>query len=380
MSLSYLGDKGYLIRSDYERYAGRLNVNSQLKSWFKTGANLSATVIKSNQADVPADGGTTFVNPFFFSRNMGPIYPVYALDPASPGQFLTLANGDRRFDYGNLNALGLPNRPQFGGRHAIAETLLNQNYFRRNVLSRRVYGEVTFLKDFKFTTNFGTDITNTDYTTYGNPEIGDGAPAGRWTHYFQNITGYNLNQLLNYNKSFGKHTIDALLGHENFHTTDNILTGSRSQQILDGNVELANFTTTTNLSSEYNIRRVEGFFSRFNYDYYEKYFASFSVRRDGTSKFFKDSRWGTFYSVSGAWRLDQEDFLKNIPSVNTLKLRASYGQTGNDGGGTTADNASISYYGWQPLYSLGYNNASEAGILESSLGNRNLAWGIEQLV
>ncbi|WP_020605565.1 SusC/RagA family TonB-linked outer membrane protein [Spirosoma spitsbergense] len=374
LSLSYLGDKGYLIRSDYERYAGRLNVNSQLKSWFKTGANLSATVIKSNQADVPADGGTTFVNPFFFSRNMGPIYPVYAFDPANPGQFLTLPNGNRRYDYGNLNALGLPNRPQFGGRHAIAETELNQNYFRRNVLSGRVYGEITFLKDFKFTTNFGTDITNTDYTTYGNPEIGDGAPAGRSTHYFQNISGYNLNQLLNYNKTYGKHTFDALIGHENFHTTDNILTGSRSQQILDGNVELVNFTTTTNLSSEYNIRRIEGYFSRFNYDYDQKYFASFSVRRDGTSKFYKDSRWGTFYSVSGAWRLDQEAFLKNIPTINTFKLRASYGQTGNDGGGTTADNASISYYAWQPLYNLGFNNASEAGILQSSLGNRDLAW------
>lgn len=374
LSLSYLGDKGYLIRSDYERYAGRLNVNTQLKPWFKTGANLSATVIKSNQADVPADGGTTFVNPFFFSRNMGPIYPVYAYDPANPGQFLTLPNGNRRYDYGNLSALGLPNRPQFGGRHAISETLLNQNFFRQNVLGARVYGEVTFLKDFRFTANFGTDITNTDYTTYGNPEIGDGAPAGRSTHYFQNISGYNLNQLLNYNKTFGKHTFDALVGHENFHTTDNILTGSRSQQILDGNVELVNFTTTTNLSSEYNIRRIEGYFSRFNYDYDQKYFASFSIRRDGTSKFFRDSRWGTFYSVSGAWRLDQEAFMKNIPTINTLKLRASYGQTGNDGGGTTADNASISYYAWQPLYNLGWNNASEAGILQSSLGNRDLAW------
>ena len=377
LSLSYLGDKGFLIRSDYERYSGRLNINSQLKPWFKTGANLSATVIKSNQADVPADGGTTFVNPFFFSRNMGPIYPVYALDPANPGGFLLDANGERRFDYGNLNALGLPIRPQFGGRHAVAETLLNQNFFRRNVLGARVYAEVTFLKDFKFTTNFGTDITNTDNNTYGNPLIGDGAPAGRSTHYFENISGYNLNQLLNYNKGYGKHSFDVLLGHENFQINDNRLTGSRSQQILDGNIELINFTTTTNLSSQYNTRRIEGYFSRFNYDYDQKYFASFSVRRDGSSKFYKDVRWGTFYSVSGAWRLDQENFLKNIPTISTLKLRSSYGQTGNDGGGNTAQDAAdntISYYAWQPLYALNNNNASEAGILQSSLGNRNLEW------
>jgi TonB-linked SusC/RagA family outer membrane protein len=372
ISLSYLRDKGYLIRSDYDRFTGRVNVNSQVNSWFRTGANLSATITKSNQAD--AGTNTAFVNPFFFSRNMGPIYPVYALDPANPGQFLTLPDGSRRYDFGNMNALGLPNRPQFGGRHSVAETELNQNFFRRNVVGARGFAEISFLKDFKFTTNVGVDLTNVNNVTFGNPIIGDGAPAGRSTHEFANIGGYNLNQLLNYDKSIGAHTFGVLVGHENFQVTDNNLTGSRSQQILDGNYELVNFTTTTNLNSNYNIRRVEGYFSRLNYDYNDKYFASFSVRRDGSSKFYKDSRWGTFYSVSGAWRLDQEDFIKAIPTINMLKLRSSYGQTGNDGGGNTQDGAAISYYAWQPLYNLGWNNASEAGILQSSLGNRRLEW------
>ncbi|CCH52501.1 TonB-dependent receptor plug [Fibrisoma limi BUZ 3] len=374
LSAGYLSDKGFLIRSDYKRYTARLNVNSQVKPWFRTGANLSTTIIRSNQADVPADGGTTFVNPFFFSRTMGPIFPVYAYDPANPGQFLTLPNGQRRWDYGNLTSLGLPSRPQYGGRHAIAETLLNQNYFRRNTFGARGFAEITFLKDFKFSTNIGADLTNTNVVTFGNPEIGDGAPAGRATHEFENISSYNLNQLLNYNKSFGPHTIDVLLGHENFQVNDNYLTGSRSQQILDGNVELINFTTTTNLNSVYNVRRVEGFFSRFNYDYNQKYFLSGSVRRDGSSKFYSDVRWGNFYSISGAWRLDQEAFIQAIPTINLLKLRSSYGQTGNDGGGNTADGAAISYYAWQPLYALSWNNATEAGILQSSLGNSALVW------
>ena len=115
------------------------------------------------------DTSTAFVNPFFFSRNIGPIYPVYAYDPANPGQFLTLPNGERRYDYGNLTALGLPGRPQFGGRHSVAETLKNQNYFRRNVIGARVYGEVSFLKDFKFTTNFGADITNFNSVIFWQP-------------------------------------------------------------------------------------------------------------------------------------------------------------------------------------------------------------------
>ncbi|MBD2756614.1 SusC/RagA family TonB-linked outer membrane protein [Spirosoma validum] len=379
LSLSYLNDKGYLLRSDYERITGRLNVNSQMKPWLRIGANLSTTLSKSNQADAGGTAGSTaFVNPFYFSRNIGPIYPVYAYDPANPGQFLTLPNGERRWDYGNLTALGLPARPAFGGRHSVAETVLNQNNYRRNILSARGYAEVSFLKDFKFTTNIGTDITNYNVYSFGNPEVGDGAPAGRATHEFQNITSYNLNQLLNYNKSFGKNNFDVLLGHENFQVGDNNLEGSRSQQIVDGNYQLVNFTTTTNLASVAFMRRVEGYFARINYDYDQKYFLSASARRDGSSKFYQDSRWGTFYSVSGAWRLDQENFLRSIPAINAMKLRASYGQTGNDGGGNTGQNAldnTISYYAWQPLYGLGsWNNATEAGILQTSLGNRNLEW------
>jgi len=364
ISLAYLKDKGFLIRSDYDRYTARLNVNNQVKSWFRVGTNLSATITKSNQAD--ADGNTSFVNPFFFSRGMAPIYPVYAYDPANPGTFLTNEDGSKRYDLGNLSALGLPNRPQYGGRHSLAETVLNQNFFRRNVLSGRGYAEISFLKDFKFTTNLGVDLTNLNNVTFGNPIVGDGAPAGRATHEFENITSYNLSQLLNYSKTFGSHSVEALVGHENYNETDNNLTGSRSQQILDGNYELINFTTTTNLNSIYNIRRVEGYFSRLNYDFNEKYFLSLSARRDGSSKFYKDTRWGTFYSVSAAWRLDQEAFVKELPFVSTLKLRSSYGQTGNDGG--------ISRYAWQPLFALGWNNATEAGTLQSSLGNTALEW------
>lgn len=364
LSVSYLNDKGYQIKSDYDRFTARLNVNSQMNNWFKVGANMNTTVTSSNQST--ADGGTSFVNPFFFTRGIAPIYPVYAYNPENPGTFLTLEDGSRRYDYGNLSALGLSNRPQYGGRHVIAETQLNENFFRRNLLGGRAFAEVSFLKDFKFSTNVGVDITNSNSIVFGNPQIGDGAPAGRASNSFENITNYNLSQLLTYNHTFGKHTVDALVGHENYNLVSNILDGSRSQQILDGNYELINFTTTTNLTSQFDTRRVEGFFSRLNYDFDNKYFVSFSARRDGSSKFYKEKRWGTFYSVSGAWRLDQEDFMKELTFIDNLKLRGSWGQTGNDGG--------ISNYAWQPLYALGWNNATEPGILQSSLGSKSLEW------
>jgi TonB-linked SusC/RagA family outer membrane protein len=367
VSFGYLDDQGYQIKSDYNRYTARINYNTQLKKWFKTGGNISATITESRQS--AADGGTSFVNPFFFSRNMGPIFPVYAYDPANPGSFL-LREGEKFYDYGNMSALGLPNRPQYGGRHAIAETQLNQDFFRRNVLNTRAYAEISFLKDFKFTTNVGYDVTNQNDVTYGNPEIGDGAPAGRTTHRFDNISNFNLNQLLNYSKSFDLHNVSALVGHENFSRQANWVSASKSQQVLEGNIELPNFATLTDGDGQLDMYKVEGYFTRLNYDFNEKYFASFSLRRDGSSKFSQDVRWGTFMSVSGAWRLDQEAFIKNIPAISQLKLRASYGQTGNDGGSGT----SISYYAWQPLYNLGFDNALEPGILQGSLGNPNLTW------
>ncbi len=366
-SLGRLEDKGFLIRTSYERYTGRLTFNSKLKSWVKVGANLGYTYSLSEDND--AGGNTNFVNPFFFSRGMGPIYPVYAFDPAKPGTFLLDSNGNKRWDYGNLNALGLPNRPQYGGRHAIAETLMNTNDFRRNVFTGRTYADFSFLKDFKLTLNAGLDYTNRYDNTFQNPEIGDGAPAGRATTRYFNGTSLNLGQILNYKKQINRHTFDVLLGHESFHLQNNELTGSRSQLIAAGNTDLVNFTTTTDLSSITDNRSIEGYFSRLNYDLDEKYFISLSARADGTSRFAPDKRWGTFYSVGAAWRIDQEDFMKNISWVNNLKLRGSFGQTGNEDIGT--------FYAWQNLYILGsgVNNAAEAGLIQDRApGNPNLQW------
>lgn len=368
-SFGYLDDRGFLIRSDYKRYSARLQYNRNLRSWLRAGVNLSYNNNFSNQAD--AGSNTAFVNPFFFSRNMGPIYPVYAYDPRNPGQYLLDANGNRQYDFGNLNALGLPNRPQYGGRHAIAETELNQNFFRRNVFSGRTFGEVRFLKDFVFKGSVGADYSNRNNNTFGNPIIGDGAPAGRATAEFINVLSLNLGQQLTYSKKWGAHNVSALVGHESFNYRYNELSGSRSQQILDGNIELVNFTTTTNLNSFADFYRSEGLYSRLNYDLDSRYFITLSARRDGSSKFKSDARWGMFWGASAAWLVTKEDFMKDNNLFSHLKLRASYGQTGNDAFLRPDD---ISYYAWQPRFNLGWNNAGEPGILQGSLGNPILEW------
>jgi TonB-linked SusC/RagA family outer membrane protein len=370
ISAGYLKDVGFLIKSDFERYTARANFNSKMTDWMKAGINTSVTVTNSNQNN--GDGGTSFVNPFFFGRTLGPIFPYYAYDPANPGSFLLGADGNRIYDYGNLTALGLPARPQYAGRHVIHETKLNVNGARRNQMVSRGYAEVNFLKDFKFTINAGLDFLNRNDRDYGNNLIGDSAPSGATTHEYTNTFTFNLNQLLNYSKSFGSHNVSVLVGHESFDFRTNNFFATRIGQVVEGNIELTNFGTLTDGNGSQDRRRVEGYFSRINYDFNERYFVSVSARRDASSRFSKDARWGTFYSVSGAWRLDQEDFIKNIPLISQLKLRASYGQTGNED--ILDSDGNTNYYPYQALFNLGWNNAGEPGILQTSLGNSALTW------
>ncbi|MEJ7735999.1 MAG: TonB-dependent receptor [Chitinophagaceae bacterium] len=372
ISLGYVNEKGFTIKSDYERFTGRINLNTQPTTWFKTGLNLSGTVTKSNQANTGSS--TAFVNPFNFSRNMGPIYPVYAHDTLT-GQFILDRNGEKIYDLGNMTSLGLPNRSSGGspGRHGVAETNYNDNLFKRNVLSGRTYGEMTFLKNFKFTTNVSIDISNFLESTYDNNIVGDGAPAGRASRTNEITTSYTFNQLLNFNKSFGNHNLDVLAGHENFDWTFNTLEGSVSQQIVEGNTELVNFTIANSLpESRTDKHKIESYLSRIRYGYADKYYAEFTYRRDGSSKFSKDFRWGDFWSVSGGWRLDGENFMQNVNWVNLLKVRASYGLVGNDA--ILTSTAANDYYPAQGLYTLGSNNASEPGFILQNLANQNLLW------
>jgi len=365
VSVGYTNDEGYIMGSDFERFTSRVNVNTNPKKWFKTGISLNGTLSKSNEINTGSSTG--YVNPFFFARNMGPIYPVYAHDLTN-GQYMSDDQGKKIYDLGNMSQLGLPSRPAGAsvGRHVVAETQLNKRIAERNMVGARNYYDFMFLDGFKFSTNFNIDLYNYRFSTFDNKLVGDGSPAGRAGKTSTLTTDITLNQLLSYNKTFGKHSIDALIGHENTSYEYKYLYGFRQGLIVDGNIELINFTTTNELDSYVNTYNSEGYFSRVNYSYDNKYNVSVSYRRDGSSKFFKDSRWGDFWSVGGAWQINKESFVAGQNWIDILKLRASYGQVGNDAG--------IGLYAWQALYSIGYNNALEPGAIQSSLLSDGLVW------
>jgi TonB-linked SusC/RagA family outer membrane protein len=361
MSLGYLNDKGFLIKSDFERFNGRVSVDSKIKDWMKVGLSITGNMTKSNTAN---DGSSTgYVNPFFFARTIAPIYPVYAHNQTT-GDYILDANGNKQYDFGNSNVAGVPQRAGYGGRHIVAETEFNNNLFKRNVISSRTYAEFYLLDGLKLSTNVGLDVSSYNASSFDNKFVGDGAPAGRSSRTNSLTTTLTVNQLLNYTKTFNKHNVEALLGHESYKYQYNYLYGFRQGLIVDGNDELVNFTTTNSLTSYSDNDRIESYITRFNYNYNSKYYATASYRRDGSSRFSPDGRWGNFFGFGAAWRVDQEEFMKKFAFVDLLKVRTSYGETGNNDAGL---------YAWQALYFIN-NNSAESGFLQSTLANKDLTW------
>ncbi|MGS2763241.1 SusC/RagA family TonB-linked outer membrane protein [Sinomicrobium sp. M5D2P9] len=364
-SIGYLKEDGYILNSDFRRITARVNVNTELASWVKTGLNLSATDTESNQA---ADAGSSsYVNPFRTTRYIGPIYSVHQHDPVT-GEYILDRNGQKAYDLGDNRVGG-----GGSGRNVIQETLLNIDQDKVFTVSTRAYAEFYFLNDFTFTVNGAIDKRYYDRKQFWNPVVGDGSPEGRSFRWSTNRTTTNFNQLLNYTKQIDKHNVSVLLGHESYETEYDNFYGARQSQVVDGNIELVNFITTQDLTSYLRKLTTEGYFARLNYDFDNKYFITGSYRRDGSSRFHKSERWGDFFSVGAAWRIDQENFLRDVDWIDLLKLRGSYGEVGNDNLVLGDDNAH-GYYASYPLFALNYNNAGEGGILMETLGNENLKW------
>lgn len=373
VSLGYLKDNGYILKSDLKRFNGRINVNSQVKPWLKAGLNLSSSFTDLNNAYDSATGNaTSFVNVFGFARGIGPIYPIYA-HTATGATITNPATGELWYDYGQQP--GAVARPQGAspGRHVIYETQLNDNLARRNNIGGRAYVDVKFLKDFTFTPAINIDIRNNVTNRYQNPSVGDGASLGGYGYNSSTTTkSYTFNQLLNYKKTLGIHNIGVTLGHENYDYTFRTFSASKTGLILQGNTEFENFVTPNNAGGYRNMDRIESYLSKASYSYNDKYFIDGSIRRDGSSRFNPDNRWGTFFSTGASWSISKENFMKSISWVNDLRLKASYGEVGNNA--ILDASAADVYYAYQAFYDLGWNNGAEPGILLSTAATPNLKW------
>lgn len=362
-SASYLDEEGYILKTGYDRFTTRLNAEFDVKDWLKMGGSANITIAESTSS--ASAGGTGIANPFGFAKNIGSIYPVYVND--LQGNLVLDAAGDPVFDNGGgFSEYNIGTRPISQGRHALQELLLNDELDRNNTYGFRYFADFKLLDGLNFRLNYGRDINEGLNKSYENQIIGDAEGTGRYGELRFRREVENFNQILTYNKSFKDvHNLDLTAGHESFERTYSSNDALAIEQTAEGIFEFDNFATPTSLGGSTTKKTVESYFLRANYNFDNKYYISASARRDGTSVFSTDARWGNFYSVGASWRIDQEDFMENISFIDKLKLRGSFGQVGNDDLGD--------FFLSQPRYDL-TSNAGDPAIIWSEIGNANLQW------
>jgi TonB-linked SusC/RagA family outer membrane protein len=362
-STSYLEEGGYVKTSEYDRLTSRVNADFDANNWLSMGG--SANVTLSNTAGPTSGGSGSIVNPFSFAKNIGSIYPVFVND--QQGNLVRDVAGDPVFDSGEgFSEFNVGSRPTNQGRHALQELLLNDERRASNTYGFRFYADVNILEGLNFKVNYGRDINEGLEKEYENNIIGDAQPTGRYREERSRRQVENFNQLLTYKKTLGTvHNLDLTLGHESFDRTFTSNDALVVDQVAEGIFEFANFATPVRVGGATTVKTIEGYFARANYNYDSKYYVSLSARRDASSVFSKDARWGNFYSVGASWRITSEPFMQNVTFVDRLKLRSSYGEVGNDNLGD--------FFLSQARYALS-SNAGNPAILFSEIGNNLLQW------
>ncbi|MCP9200889.1 SusC/RagA family TonB-linked outer membrane protein [Gramella sp. GC03-9] len=361
-STSFLDEESYVITSGFERFTGRLNAEFDVTDKFKVGGNTYLTI---SEARGPSSAGTgSIVNPFGFALGVGSVYPVYVND--LDGNIVLDDFGNPVFDNGEgFPEYNIGSRPINQGRHAIQELLLNNERDKDNYYGVRLFGEYEIIEGLNIRLNYGRDISELWEREYENAIIGDAQPDGRLSETRARRDIENFNQILTYNQSFGDHNVDITAGHESFDRSISDMDGLKTIQAANGIFEFANFSNIVDLDGATFDKGIEGYFLRTNYNFKDKYYLSGSVRRDGSSVFQMDSRWGTFYSVGASWRIDQEGFMDNVSFIDKLKVRASYGEVGNDDLGDS--------YLSQARFTI-TSNAANPAILFTDIGNAALQW------
>ncbi len=356
VSLGYFNQQGTMLKSYLERYSARINTQFKVKNNIRIGENLYIFYKKNPGFDNLSTG-----NPIAWTYRAMPTIPVY----------------DIKGNYGGTFA-----GPELGSSSNPVAVQMNTVNNKTNAWDAvgNVYAEVDFLKHFTARTSFGGSIdnqyaTNFVFTPYNNSE-GNTNP-----NTFSEIALYNSNTMwtntLSYTNAFDKHNLKVIVGSEAIRNYGRYMIGSASR-LFSTNFDylsLSNGTINiTNASSAYN-NTLFSVFSRLDYAYNDKYLVGVTVRRDGSSRFGANRRYGTFPSVSLGWRLSGEEFLKDVTWLNELKLRASYGVLGSQNN-VSPQNAYTLFGGTfaNAYYDIGGNSSLAQGFAQTSIGNPNTGW------
>lgn len=363
VSASLFDQKGIIRNTGYSKGTARVDVNSDVSKWMTLGlsmmAGISSNDIIGSSGDGAGGNGGSVVRYALFRT---PGIPIRFDD----GHYVDLPSeyfGDQRFN----SFLG-------DGYNPIGMADYNDNNQKDDSFLGKVSLIIKPAKGLTFTTNYGMDyrsfIHRQFYRTWGtlnriNARNGlsvDNVRMANWT----------LNNFFNYETTFSEnHHFSAMLGFEAIKNAQKALSASQSDFPIQQRelIYIGNGTGTINsVQSEAN-STLASFFGRFSYDYMEKYYLSFTARRDGSSRFEGSNKWGNFYSASAGWAIKQEAFLADVQWLESLKLRVGYGAIGNQEIGLYANKDRIS-----PYFNYPFGGVRNEGYAQTALGNPNLKW------
>lgn len=359
-SFGYLKDKGYSINSDFERLSTRLSVNHEVKDWLKGGINFGYSYSKSNNNGQSSDSGSVF----WFADNMPSIYPLFERN-ADGSIIQDPIYGGNKYDYGE-------NGRRFGGlTNAISDATREIDQTGRHELNMNVSFDIKFAKSLTFENRIGAQYYNSSRDNKGDAFYGSSASQGG--SIFKSKTeflNYNVLNLLRYKTRFGESSLEVLAAHENNKLTNNYLSAYRTNLFDPNGLELNNAIVQQSSNSYVDKSSLESYFGQINYDYKDTYFLSGTVRRDGSSKFV-NNKWGTFGSVGASWIISNESFMENQKLFSFLKVKTSYGITGEQG--VQDANGNLSYYPGKDTYSINNLN-DQASLGDYYKGNPDLTW------
>ncbi|MCF2577343.1 SusC/RagA family TonB-linked outer membrane protein, partial [Phocaeicola barnesiae] len=349
MSAGYLDDQGIVPNSGFQRYSARLKADYQVKPWLKMGGNVSFTHYDSREQDT--EGSTSNANAFYAANIMGAIYPMYVRDAA--GNIMTDNRGFQRYDYGSDTNFKRNN--VIPNANPLASYMLDKMKYSGDVVSGKWFADIDIWGGIKAKINIGVDANNVRYTNMTNPFYGQysetSGVGGLISVATERSFSTNQQYLLTYNKTFNDvHNLDVLAGHENYNYKYQYLYGSREKIYNPDVPELNNGILNQNNESYSQNYATEGWLFRVQYDYDGKYFGSASYRRDASSAFHPDNRWGNFWSIGAGWLMNKEAFLENQQWIDMLKFKISYGLQGNDN--LLYQNGYRNYYPYMDQYTL----------------------------
>ena len=368
-SIGYLNDGGIVSNSDYQRYTARINVDYQAKPWLKVTSSISYAHSDSQTASYSSTYGSSS-NIFYVTNMMGPIYPLYVRDASGE---IMMENGMKVYDSNQTNFI----RPAFVG-NAVRDNEVNRRKTYTDFITGKWGVVLTPVEGLSLTANIGVTNDNSRYNAlysrFGSQSATDGLAYVSHDRTF----AVNNQYLAEYRTDFGGsgHNLNVLAGYELYKLKEQFLEGQNDHLFNPmvgelGNADGVSSRQTSSYTADY---MTQGFLARVQYEYGNRYFASASYRRDGSSRFAPGHRWGNFGSVGAAWLVSNEDFMSGVGWISMLKLKASYGVQGNDDLYPSA-NYARRYYPYADNYTHSYNEAT--GEYSTDLaykGNEELTW------